>query len=120
MENEIGSIQLQEHPEKSNLDAIRELFSQDKILYYSDIANELQLDLKTVVEICDALEDSGEIVVGIKMRNYLVNLNFLIMSLLHTHLYQIALLIAYSKQDFWLSAVQAMKNMRLNQLLKTA
>jgi hypothetical protein len=42
---------------------IRELFTDDRTFYYSDIAEELQLDLKLVVEICHELEETGEITV---------------------------------------------------------
>lgn len=40
---------------------ILELFSQSGILYYSDIAEQLRLDLKLVVEICNELQKRGEI-----------------------------------------------------------
>lgn len=40
---------------------IRELFTNERAFYYSDIAEELQLDLKLVVEICHELEEAGEI-----------------------------------------------------------
>ena len=40
---------------------ILELFSQGKTLYYSDIAEQLGLDLKLVVEICNELQSRGEI-----------------------------------------------------------
>lgn len=40
---------------------IRQLFSSGRTLYYSDIAEELRLDLKLVVEICLELQASGEI-----------------------------------------------------------
>lgn len=40
---------------------ILELFSQGQTLYYSDIAEQLRLDLKSVVEICNALQSKGEI-----------------------------------------------------------
>ena len=42
---------------------INQLFSSDRTLYYSDIAEELGLDLKLVVEICQELEEAGEIAV---------------------------------------------------------
>ena len=37
------------------------LFHQEQILYYSDIAEQLGLDLKLVVEICNELQSKGEI-----------------------------------------------------------
>ena len=40
---------------------IRTLFSTGQTLYYSDIAEELRLDLEMVVDICNELQESGEI-----------------------------------------------------------
>ncbi|MDD4323190.1 MAG: hypothetical protein WC075_02905 [Dehalococcoidales bacterium] len=40
---------------------IRRLFATGKTYYYSDIAEELGLSLKTVVDICRVLENNGEI-----------------------------------------------------------
>ena len=40
---------------------IRKLFSTGKRLYYSDIALELGLDLELVVNICNELQEQGEI-----------------------------------------------------------
>ena len=40
---------------------IRQLFSSGRTLYYSDIAKELRLDLEVVVDICNELQESGEI-----------------------------------------------------------
>lgn len=42
---------------------IQHLFSIGRTLYYSDIAEELRLDLKLVVEICQELEEAGEVAV---------------------------------------------------------
>lgn len=42
---------------------IRELFSKGKTLYYSDITQELRLDLELVVNICNELQKQGEITV---------------------------------------------------------
>ena len=42
---------------------IQHLFSIGRTLYYSDIAEELGLDLKLVVEICQELEEAGEVAV---------------------------------------------------------
>ena len=40
---------------------IKNLFNKGNILYYSDVAEQLQLDLQTVVEICNELQNKGEI-----------------------------------------------------------
>jgi len=40
---------------------IRRLFSKGEILYYSDIAERLGVDLQLVVEICNELQSRGEI-----------------------------------------------------------
>lgn len=40
---------------------IKNLFESGRTLYYSDIANELSLDLELVVNICDELLESGDI-----------------------------------------------------------
>jgi DNA-binding CsgD family transcriptional regulator len=40
---------------------ILELFSKGQTLYYSDIAEQLGLDLRLVVEICNKLQTEGEI-----------------------------------------------------------
>ena len=40
---------------------ITKLFSEGKTLYYSDIAEQLRIDLKMVVEICNELQSRGEI-----------------------------------------------------------
>lgn len=40
---------------------IRKLFSSGQTFYYSDIVQELKLDLETVVGICNELEEEGEI-----------------------------------------------------------
>ena len=40
---------------------IRNLFSKGEILYYSDIAERLRLDLQLVVEICNELQSKGEV-----------------------------------------------------------
>ena len=40
---------------------IRQLFSSGRTLYYSDIAEELGLDLKLVVDICRELQENKEI-----------------------------------------------------------
>jgi DNA invertase Pin-like site-specific DNA recombinase len=40
---------------------IQQLFSRGRTLYYSDIAEELRLDLQLVVDICRELEENGEV-----------------------------------------------------------
>ncbi|MFH1651116.1 MAG: hypothetical protein ABID87_03290, partial [Chloroflexota bacterium] len=40
---------------------IRQLFKSGRTLYYSDIANELSLDLEMVVNICQELQEKKEI-----------------------------------------------------------
>ena len=40
---------------------IQKLFSSGRTLYYSDIVQELGIDLETVVEICNELEEEKEI-----------------------------------------------------------
>ena len=40
---------------------ILELFSRQQALYYSDIAEQLRLDLELVVDICNELESAGEV-----------------------------------------------------------
>lgn len=40
---------------------IRQLFKSGRTLYYSDIAEELKLDLKLVVDICRELQENNEI-----------------------------------------------------------
>jgi len=42
---------------------IQRLFSSGRTLYYSDIAEELSLALELVVDICQELQDSGEVTV---------------------------------------------------------
>ena len=56
-------IVLREIPREQAKQEIQQLFSSDRTLYYSDIAEELGLDLKLVVEICQELEEAGEIAV---------------------------------------------------------
>ena len=56
-------IILREIPKEQAKQEIRQLFSTGRTLYYSDIAEELQLDLQFVVEICRELEEGGEVAV---------------------------------------------------------
>lgn len=54
-------IVLREISKDEAKEEIRQLFLSGRTLYYSDIAEELRLDLKLVVEICDELQEDGEI-----------------------------------------------------------
>jgi len=56
----IHLFSLQDLPEEAT-EEIRQLFSSGRTLYYSDIAEELRLDLELVVDICHELQESGEI-----------------------------------------------------------
>ena len=40
---------------------IRNLFSNGQTLYFSDIAEQLRVDLKSVVDVCRELQENGEI-----------------------------------------------------------
>jgi DNA invertase Pin-like site-specific DNA recombinase len=40
---------------------VKKLFKSGRVLYYSDIAKELKIDLELVVEICQELMEEGEI-----------------------------------------------------------
>jgi hypothetical protein len=52
---------LREIPMEKAEKEILELFSKGQTLYYSDIAEQLGLDLKLVVEICNKLQTEGKI-----------------------------------------------------------
>lgn len=54
-------IVLREISKKNAEKEILNLFSKGRALYYSDIAERLNLDLQLVVEICNKLQKSGEI-----------------------------------------------------------
>jgi len=54
-------IVLKEITEEEAREEIRQLFAGGRTLYYSDIVKELKLDLKTVVELCNELQERGEI-----------------------------------------------------------
>lgn len=54
-------ITLREISKEKAKEEIRNLFSTGRTLYYSDIAEELRLDLEMVVEICNELQESGGI-----------------------------------------------------------
>jgi len=53
------TITLREIPREQAKQEIAALFSGDEVLYYGDIAERLDLDLETVVDICNELEDEG-------------------------------------------------------------
>ena len=46
---------------------IQQLFASARTLYYSDIVQELKLDLETVVDICNELQKSKEIAVDARV-----------------------------------------------------
>jgi regulator of replication initiation timing len=54
-------IVLREISKEEAKEEIRQLFSSGRTLYYSDIAEELRLDLELVVDICRELQESGEL-----------------------------------------------------------
>jgi hypothetical protein len=54
-------IVLREIPREQAKQEVQQLFSSGRTLYYSDIAEELKLDLELVVDICRELEGSGEV-----------------------------------------------------------
>jgi len=54
-------IVLREISKKEAKEEIKQLFSSGRTLYYSDIAEELRLDLELVVDICHELQESGEL-----------------------------------------------------------
>lgn len=54
-------ILLREISRKDAEKEIRKMFSKGRILYYSDIAEQLKIDLELVVDICNELQSIGEI-----------------------------------------------------------
>ena len=54
-------IVLKEISREEAKEEMRQLFSSGRTLYYSDIAEELRLDLELVVDICRELEENGEV-----------------------------------------------------------
>jgi hypothetical protein len=54
-------IVLREISKEQAKQEIQQLFSSGRTLYYSDIAEELRLDLELVVDICRELQEEGEI-----------------------------------------------------------
>lgn len=57
-------IVLREMPREEAKQAIMEMFSEDRVLYFSDIAEELRLELPLVVELCQELMQEGKIEVS--------------------------------------------------------
>ena len=56
-------IMLRELSKEEAKNEIKRLFSSGKTLYYSDIAQQLELDLELVVDICNELQEQGEITI---------------------------------------------------------
>ncbi|MCH8865029.1 MAG: hypothetical protein IIB13_06700 [Chloroflexi bacterium] len=61
LENREKIIVLKEITREEAKKEIRQLFQSGGTLYYSDIVQELKIDLETVVEICNELEKEKEI-----------------------------------------------------------
>ena len=61
LENREKIIVLRELTREEAKEEIRQLFKSGRTLYYSDVAEELKLDLKLVVDICRELQESNEI-----------------------------------------------------------
>ena len=61
LENREKIIVLRELTREEAKEEIRQLFKSGRTLYYSDIAEELKLDLKLVVDICRELQENNEI-----------------------------------------------------------
>lgn len=61
LENREKVIVLREITREEVKKEIRQLFQSGRTLYYSDIVQELKIDLETVVEICNELEKEKEI-----------------------------------------------------------
>jgi hypothetical protein len=61
--NPIGdkAIMFKDMTKKELKQEIRNLFSNGQTLYYSDIAEQLEVDLKSVVDVCRELQRSKEI-----------------------------------------------------------
>ncbi len=63
-------IILQEMSREDAKQEIKRLFSEGKTLYYSDIAVELRLDLELIVDICNELQEQGEITIDARTSQY--------------------------------------------------
>jgi len=61
LENREKVIVLRDITRKEAKKEIKTLFSSGRTVYYSDIVQELGIDLETVVEICNELEEEKEI-----------------------------------------------------------
>ena len=61
LENREKVIVLREITREEVKKEIRQLFQSGRTFYYSDIVQELKIDLETVVEICNELEKEKEI-----------------------------------------------------------
>jgi len=57
-------VVLRELTRPEALGEIKALFATGRVLYYSDVARELRLDLPLVVELCEELRQRGEIEVN--------------------------------------------------------
>ena len=61
LENREKVIVLREITREEAKKDIEQLFKSGRVFYYSDIVKELKLDLETVVDICNELQESGQI-----------------------------------------------------------
>ena len=61
IENREEAIVLREMTREEAKQEIRQIFQSGRTLYYSDIANELALDLRLVVDVCRELQENKEI-----------------------------------------------------------
>ena len=65
VEEKVEVIELRDISNEVASVEILELFkSSDTVLFYSDISNELSLDIEQVVEVCSQLREKGEIRIG--------------------------------------------------------
>ena len=55
---------LRDVPREQAKQEVRELFKTGRVLYYSDVVEELRLDLRSVVEICTELKEGGELAIA--------------------------------------------------------
>lgn len=61
LQKEQEVIVLREVTREDAKDEIENLFKEDRVLYFSDVAKELRIDLEVVVEICEELLAEGKI-----------------------------------------------------------
>ena len=59
MNDSFELVELREIPIEQAVEEIRELMSDGEERYWSDIADELQLDIQLVIKACYILEDEG-------------------------------------------------------------